>query len=280
MKVLVTGANGMLGQVLCPVFEDNGLYVIPAGHKELDVTNYKTAKAAIENIMPQIIIHLAAYTNVDKAEEEFETAIKINKNGTKNIAKISKEINAIMVYISTDYVFDGEKNTPYTPADTPNPLNKYGLSKLEGEKAVQENTDKYYIVRTSWLYGPDNRPQGKNFVDTMLNLAQKNDEIKVVEDETGSPTYTIDLAMGILGIIGKPFGIYHISNEGETSRFNFAKEIFKLAGLNPELTPIQSKEYMTKAKRPKYSSLQNSIPIRHWAEALKGYIDYKESLNQ
>ncbi len=274
MKVLVTGAKGMLGQDLCPVFEDNGLYVIPASKEELDVTDYNSTKASIEDIKPQIIIHLAAYTNVDKAEEELEPVFKINEEGARNIAKISKEIDAIMVYISTDYVFDGNKNSPYTQDDTPNPLNKYGLSKLKGEKAVRENADKYYIIRTSWLYGHG----GKNFVDTMINLAQKNNKIKVVDDETGSPTYTVDLAKGILDIIGKPYGIYHISNEGETTRFNFAKEIFRLAKLNPNLEAISGKDYKTPAKRPKYSTLQNSIPMRQWDIALKDYINYKESL--
>ncbi len=274
MKVLVTGAKGMLGQDLCPVFEDNGLYVIPAGRDELDVTDYNCAKNAIEHIMPQIIVHLAAYTNVDKAEDDFENALKINRDGAQNIAKISKEIGAIMIYVSTDYVFDGNKNSPYLSSDAVNPLNKYGTSKLAGEKAVAENADKYYVVRTSWLYGQG----GKNFVDTMIDLASKNDTLKVVDDQTGRPTYTVDLAMGILGIIGKPYGIYHVSNEGETSWYGFAKEIFKLKNININLTPCTTEEFPRKAQRPKHSTLQNSVPMRHWADALKSYIDYKESL--
>lgn len=274
MKVLVTGANGMLGQDLCPVFEDNGLYVIPMGREDLDVTDYKGAKAVIERIKPQIIVHLAAYTNVDKAEDEPEKAFKINETGALNIAKISKELGAIMVYVSTDYVFDGTKNSSYTPDDTLNPINKYGLSKLRGEEAVKNNTDKYYIVRTSWLYGLS----GKNFVETMISLSTKQNEIKVVDDQAGCPTYTVDLSMGILRTIGKPFGIYHIANEGETTWYDFAKEIFRLKNIQTELIPCTTEEFPRKAKRPKYSVLQNSIEMRPWREALFDYIKYKESL--
>lgn len=274
MKVLVTGANGMLGQDLCPVFEDNGLYVIPMGQEDLDITDYEGAKAVIERIKPQIIVHLAAYTNVDKAEDESEKAFEINETGALNIAKISKELGAIMVYVSTDYVFDGTKNSPYMPDDTLNPINKYGFSKLKGEEAVKNNTDKYYIVRTSWLYGLS----GKNFVETMIDLSTKQNEIKVVDDQAGCPTYTVDLSMGILRIIGKPFGIYHIVNEGETTWYNFAKEIFGLKNIQTKLIPCTTEDFQSKAKRPKYSVLQNSIEMRPWREALFDYIKYKESL--
>jgi len=275
MKVLVTGAKGMLGQDLCTVFEDNGFYVIPAGREDLDITDYNGAKTVIQKLMPQIIINLAAYTNVDKAEDEYDKALLINETGAKNIAKISKEIGAVIVYVSTDYVFDGTKNSPYTPEDTPNPINKYGLSKLKGEEAVKANADKYYVVRTSWLYGLN----GKNFVETMINLASKQDNLKVVDDQKGRPTYTVDLAAGILKIIGKPFGTYHISNDGETTWYNFAKEIFKLKKININLAPCTTEEFKRKAKRPKYSVLQNSVPMRNWAEALCDYIKYKESLS-
>ena len=274
MKVLVKGANGMLGQDLCPVFEDNGLYVIPMGREDLDVTDYKGAKAVIERIKPQIIVHLAAYTNVDKAEDEPEKAFEINETGALNIAKISKELGAIMVYVSTDYVFDGTKNSPYMPDDTLNPINKYGLSKLRGEEAVKNNTDKYYIVRTSWLYGLS----GKNFVETIIDLSTKQNEIKVVDDQAGCPTYTVDLSMGILRTIGKPFGINHIENECETTWYDFAKEIFRLKNIQTELIPCTTEEFPRKAKRPKYSVLQNSIEMRPWREALFDYIKYKESL--
>lgn len=274
MKVLVTGAGGMLGQDLCAVFEDNGLYVIPLTHNDLDITNFDNCKTIIEQIKPQIIINIAAYTNVEKAEEEPDIALKINQKGAENIAKISKETGAIMVHISTDYVFDGIKNVPYLASDAPNPLNKYGYSKLKGEDAVKKFGDKYYIVRTSWLYGLF----GKNFVDTMIELSKQQDEIKVVDDQIGSPTYTVDLAMGILNIIGKPYGTYHIANEGETSWFNFAKEIFKLKNSNIKLIPCNSEDFKQKATRPKYSVLHSDVPMRGWIEALKDYVKYKESL--
>ncbi len=276
MKVLITGANGMLGKDLCPVFEDNGLYVFPFSREDLDITDCNNAKAIIETVKPQIIINLASYTNVEKAEEDEDTAFKINKEGVENIAKISKETGAILVHISTDYVFDGTKNLPYTPSDTPNPLNKYGLSKLKGEEAVQKYADKYYIIRTSWLYGL----YGKNFVETMVELANKGNNLNVVDDQTGTPTYTVDLAMGILNIIGKPYGIYHIANEGETSWFNFAKEIFKLKNMDVNVSPCTSDNFKQKAKRPKYSVLRSDVPMRGWAEALKDYIKYKESLGK
>lgn len=279
MKVLVTGAKGMLGQDLCPIFEDAGMFVIETDVENLDITDFKAAENFITNTKPQIIVHLAAYTNVDGAETDREKADLINHKAAENLARISKKTGAILIYISTDYVFDGTKTEPYLPNDPVNPLSVYGKTKALGETAVIENAEKYYIARTSWLYGIN----GKNFIETMLKFGKAGKEIKVVNDQTGSPTYTVDLALGILKLLNKPFGIYHISGEGETTWYDFANEIFTQADIKADLAPVSTEEY-TKGQnkvvaiRPKYSTLQNSVPMRHWKEALQSYLEYRKSL--
>ncbi len=279
MKVLVTGAKGMLGQDLCPIFEDAGMFVIETDVENLDITDFKAAENFITNARPQIIVHLAAYTNVDGAETDREKADLINHKAAENLARISKKTGAILIYISTDYVFDGTKKEPYLPNDPVNPLSVYGKTKALGETAVIENAEKYYIARTSWLYGIN----GKNFIEIMLKLGKAGKEIKVVNDQTGSPTYTVDLALGILKLLNKPFGIYHISGEGETTWYDFANEIFTQADIKADLAPVSTEEY-TKGQnkvvaiRPKYSTLQNSVPMRHWKEALQSYLEYRKSL--
>lgn len=279
MKVLVTGAKGMLGQDLCPIFEDAGMFVIETDVENLDITDFKAAENFITNARPQIIVHLAAYTNVDGAETDKEKADIINHKAAENLARISKKTGAILIYVSTDYVFDGTKTEPYLPNDPVNPLSVYGKTKALGETAVIENAEKYYIARTSWLYGIN----GKNFIETMLKLGKAGKEIKVVNDQTGSPTYTVDLALGILKLLNKPFGIYHISGEGETTWYDFANEIFTQADIKADLAPVSTEEY-TKGQnkvvaiRPKYSTLQNSVPMRHWKEALQSYLEYRKSL--
>ncbi len=270
MKLLVTGANGMLGQDLCPEFEKAGFEVIKTDKDELDITDYDAVEDFFNNLRPEFVIHCAAYTNVDKAEEDVETAALINVKGTENIAKASSQINATMVYISTDYVFDGTKKTPYLPDDIPNPINMYGQTKLEGELAVQEYCKKYYIARTSWLYGI----HGKNFVETMLSLADKP-ELKVVDDQTGCPTWTMELVRGIFKILDKEYGIYHICGHGHTTWYNFAREIFKKEGLNVNLKPCTTEEFPRPAKRPKNSIMINKdhmILTRRWDEALADYL--------
>ena len=182
-KVLVTGANGMLGQDLCPILEDEGYEVIETDIQTLDITNYDMVNKVLNEEKPDIVIHCAAYTNVDKAEEDKENARLINVKGTQNIAKASAEIDAVVVYISTDYVFNGEAAKPYLPQDKADPVGVYGLTKWEGEEAVRKYCKKYYIARTSWLYGI----HGKNFVETMISLADKP-ELKVVDDQVGCPT--------------------------------------------------------------------------------------------
>ena len=271
MKVLVTGANGMLGKDLCPYLEELGMLVIPTDYDTLDITNPNQTDEIISRIRPDLIIHCAAYTNVDKAEDDFETATKLNVSGAKNVAISAQKINATMVYISTDYVFDGEKTEPYLPTDTPNPINKYGLSKYQGEREVQKNCKKHYIVRTSWLYGI----HGKNFVETMIALADK-DELNVVDDQKGCPTWTIELIQGILKLLNKSYGIYHICGSGETTWYNFAKKIFEIEGLNTNLKPCTTDKFPRRAKRPKYSVMKNEGTTRNWQEALEDYLKLRK----
>ena len=268
-KVLVTGANGMLGQDLCPILEDEGFEVIETDVNNLDITNEQNIEEVFVSENPDIVIHCAAYTNVDKAEEDIKTARLINALGTENIAKACKKFNAKMVYISTDYVFNGQTSQPYKPLDKTEPLNNYGLTKLEGEEAVRKNLEKYYICRTSWLYGI----HGKNFVETMLSLADKP-ELKVVDDQTGCPTWTVELANGIVNLIEDDavYGTYHICGSGQTSWYGFAKEIFESAGLNVNLKPCTTDEFPRPAKRPAYSVMDNDKICRDWKAALKDYM--------
>lgn len=271
MKVLVTGANGMLGQDLCPYLEELGMMVIPTSHDIMDVTDEKQTQEIIERVHPDLIIHCAAYTNVDKAEDDFEGANKINVIGTRNVAKAASKISATLIYISTDYVFDGQKTTPYLPTDKPNPINNYGLTKYQGELKVQKYCKKYYIARTSWLYGV----HGKNFVETMIAKADAQEacvEINVVDDQKGCPTWTIDLIQGILKLLNKPYGIYHVCGSNSTTWYGFADEIFKQSNLKVNLKPCSSDKYPRKAKRPKYSVMENDDIIRPWNIALSDYL--------
>lgn len=267
MKVLVTGANGMLGQDLCPILEDAGFEVVETDVDTLDITNELMVHRVIGEEKPDLIIHCAAYTNVDKAEEDLSTATLINVIGTENIAKAAAKNDSVMVYISTDYVFDGTKDSPYLPDDKPNPINNYGLTKLQGEQAVQKHCEKFYIARTSWLYGH----HGKNFVETMISLASKP-ELKVVDDQIGCPTWTVELAGGILKLLEKPFGIYQVCGSGHTSWYGFAREIFKQQGLDVNLKPCATEEFPRPAKRPAFSIMENGKICRSWEVALHDYL--------
>lgn len=270
-KVLVTGAKGMLGQDLCPILEDEGYEVIETDVDTLDITNLEQVETVLADKIPDIVVHCAAYTNVDKAEEDLDTARLINSKGTENLAKVCGKFGMTLVYISTDYVFNGTKTEPYTPQDEPCPINNYGLTKFEGEQAVQKYCEKYYIARTSWLYGH----HGKNFVETMISLADKP-ELKVVDDQVGCPTWTVELSNGIVKLLkGEPFGIYHVCGSGSTSWFGFAKEIFSLCGLTVNLKPCKTEEFPRPAKRPKFSIMDNNKICRNWKTALKNYIELR-----
>ena len=271
MPLLVTGAKGMLGQDLCPILEDAGYEVIETDVDTLDITNAEQVNQVLKDKMPEVVIHCAAYTNVDKAEEDLKTAELIKVTGTENIADACGKLGITMVYISTDYVFDGTKDSPYTPQDKPNPINNYGMTKYEGEEAVRSFCEKHYIARTSWLYGH----HGKNFVETMLSLKDK-EELKVVDDQIGCPTWTVELANGILKLLdSKPYGTYHVCGSGHTTWYGFAKEIFKLSGLEVNLKPCTTDEFPRAAKRPAFSIMENEGICRNWQFALKDYLDLR-----
>lgn len=271
-RILVTGANGMLARDLCPMLEDADFEVIETTRNELDVTDELQVRRVISDVKPDYVIHCAAYTNVDKAEEEPETAELVNAKSAEYIAKACNSNNAIMIYISTDYVFDGTKKTPYVSDDTTNPTGAYGLSKLHGEEAVRKFCPAHYIIRTSWLYGH----HGKNFVETMISLAEKT-ELKVVDDQVGCPTWTVDLSDAIISFIDEepPFGTYHACGTGSTSWYGFAKEIFDLMSLNVNLIPCTTEEFPRPAKRPAYSVMDNEGLLRDWKQALQEYIELR-----
>lgn len=271
MKILVTGAKGMLGQDLCPILEDEGYEVIETDVDSLDITKEEDVNNALLQMQPNVVIHCAAYTNVDKAEEEPDLARLINVKGTENLANVCKKMDIPLVLISTDYVFDGNIDRNYTPDDVPNPINKYGLTKLEAEQAVQSICEKYYIVRTSWLYGH----HGKNFVETMISLKDK-DVLNVVDDQIGCPTWSVDLSNGLVDLLDEEpeYGIYHICGGGQTSWYGFAKEIFSQLGFNVNLKPCLTEDFPRAAKRPKKSVIDNGV-CRDWKEALKEYLELR-----
>ena len=280
MKILITGAKGMLAQAVIERFKiDNEL--ILKDSSTLDITNIENIRDVVLKENPKYIINCAAYTNVDKAEENEELAEKVNGEGTKNLAIVAKENNAILVHISTDYVFAGdlEINKAYEETDKTGPITAYGRTKLHGEKYIEDIMDKYYIFRTAWLYG-----EGKNFVRTMISLSENNNEIDVVCDQYGSPTYTVDLADIIYQAIQNkiPFGIYHATNENFTTWSDFAKKIFEISNIKTKVNPITTEEYIKKfpksANRPKNSKLskqklhENGIIILAWEDALERYL--------
>lgn len=271
-KVLLTGSKGMLGQDLSAILEDEGYDIIETDVSTLDITDFEQVKKVLAESKPDFVVHCAAYTNVDGAEADIEGATLVNAKGTENVAKVCGENDITLVYISTDYVFDGTKKEKYLPTDEPNPLNVYGKTKLEGEKAVQKYCKKYYITRTSWLYGH----HGKNFVETMISLADKP-ELKVVDDQIGCPTWTVELSNGIAKLLQEEadYGIYHICGSGETSWYGFAKEIFKLTGKGVNVKPCTTEEFPRPAKRPLHSAMENNKICRNWKAALKDYINLR-----
>mgnify|MGYP000677874338 CR=1 FL=1 len=286
MKILITGANGMLGhdlkKVLCT---DN--YLVLGTRDVFDITDIDNTIKFIAENRPDAVIHAAAYTDVDGCESNIEQAYKVNGLGARNVAVACQNVNAAMVYISTDYVFDGNKGSSYTEYDKANPMNIYGKSKLAGENYVKEICTRHYIVRTSWLFGLN----GKNFVTTMLNLAKTKNEISVVDDQFGSPTYTFDLAQAIAKLIQRPtYGTFHITNSEFCTWNQFAKEIFEYwqqisyCDNNSEekhtlVKPITTEELNRPASRPKYSVLENYNwqlegyeKLRSYKDALKDYL--------
>lgn len=277
MKVLVTGASGQLGWDVCRELERRGIPFRGASSKDFDLTTPGDVRAYIAEYAPESVIHCAAYTAVDRAEDEPELCRAVNVEGTRIIAQCCRELGAKMLYISTDYVFPGDGERPYEVDDETGPLNVYGRTKLEGEEAVKELLEKYFIVRISWVFGA----HGNNFVKTMLKLAECRKEIRVVCDQFGSPTYTADLAPLLCDMVqSEKYGVYHATNEGGCSWAEFAQEIFRIAGKDVLVRPILSSEYPAKAARAHNSqmskqSLDSSklyrLPL--WKDALWRFLN-------
>ncbi|PER75495.1 dTDP-4-dehydrorhamnose reductase [Bacillus cereus] len=272
MKVLVTGAKGQLGQDVVSLLKEQTWEVFGFGREELNITDEKQVSEKVLLIQPDIIIHTAAYTQVDQAESDEEAAFKVNAEGTKYLAQAAEAVGAKFCYVSTDYVFDGTKDTPYKADDQTNPQTVYGKSKLVGEQYTQEYCSKSYIVRTSWVFGL----YGNNFVKTMLRLAEENKELGIVHDQVGSPTYTTDLARFIISLVQTDkYGVYHGSNSGVCSWYEFAKEIFKQSNIEIVVNPLKTEDFPRPAARPKYSVLDKGMLQQHGFEALP---DWKVAL--
>ena len=276
MKIFVTGVKGQLGYDVVNELEGRGIETIGVDIEEMDITDSTSTWAVIKEAAPDAVIHCAAYTAVDAAEDNEDICRKVNTEGTQNIAAVCKDLDIPMMYISTDYVFDGQGERPWEPDDKRNPLSVYGQTKYEGELAVQNTVDKYFIVRITWAFGVN----GKNFVRTMLRLAETNDKITVVNDQFGAPTYTYDLAVLLADmIVTDKYGIYHATNEGNCSWYEFAREIFREADIDMEVIPVSSNAYNAKAARPVNSRMdkkkldENGFKrLPEWQDALKRYL--------
>lgn len=288
MKVLVTGVNGQLGHDVVNELTKRHHTAISTDRDEMDITNAGQVLAFVKENVPDVVIHCAAWTAVDLAEEHIDDTMKVNASGTRNIATACKEISCKMIYISTDYVFDGEGTVAWKPDNKCNPLNVYGQSKYEGEVAVRELLDKYFIVRIAWVFGIN----GNNFVKTMLRLGKTHDKLTVVSDQIGTPTYTYDLAQLLVDMAeSDKYGTYHATNEGGfISWYDFTVEILKQAAaydnsyLNVNVIPVTSEAYPTKAKRPSNSRLDKSkltdsgfTPLPDWKDAVSRYLKELEA---
>ena len=277
MKVLITGANGQLGRELANQYkEKKGIDLILTGRSDLDISNAKEVYSFINKNKPDVIINCAALTAVDKCESQIDMAYKINTIGPKNLAAAANQIGAEIVQVSTDYVFSGNLDRSLTEFDSVSPQTVYGKTKLEGEILVKNHNPKHYIVRTAWLYG-----DGNNFVKTMINLSKTNKTLKVVNDQKGTPTSTVDLARVIIKLVeDKNYGLFHCTCKGECTWYEFTKEIFRLKGIDTEVIPCTTDEFPRPAKRPEFSVLRNYILelttgdiTRSWQEAISEYLE-------
>jgi dTDP-4-dehydrorhamnose reductase len=276
-KVLITGANGQLGKELVEYFSNkNDFEVIGYGRQELDITNQDQVDKLFLKIKPNIVIHTAAYTKVDLAESDADQAYLVNSIGTRNVAVAAEIIGSKLVYISTDYVFDGTSGEPYNEFMLTSPIGVYGKSKLAGEQFVRDFHSKFFIVRTSWVFGK----HGNNFVKTMINLGREKEKLSVVNDQNGCPTYTFDLAVCLYELVKtSKYGVYHVSNSGSCTWYEFAKAIFEEAKIKVELIPCTTKEFPRPAPRPINSvfdhmalKLNNFTPMKHWKDSLSEFM--------
>ena len=277
MKVLVTGVKGQLGYDVVNELEKRGHEAVGTDVEEMDITDAVKVREILTEENPDAVIHCAAYTAVDAAEENAELCRRINAEGTENIARVCSELNCKLLYVSTDYVFNGEGERPWEPDDEREPLNVYGQTKCEGELAVEKYVEKLFIVRIAWVFGVN----GKNFIKTMLRLGKDHDELTVVADQIGSPTYTFDLSRLLVDMIeSDKYGRYHATNEGLCSWYEFAVEIFRQAGMDVHVRPVTSEEYPAKAKRPHNSRMdkrkleENGFErLPEWKDALSRYLN-------
>ena len=277
MKVLVTGVKGQLGYDVVNELARRDIEYVGVDVEEMDITDYGQVKSVITESRADAVIHCAAYTAVDAAEDNEDICHKVNVDGTRNIAKVCRDLDLKMIYISTDYVFDGQGTEPWKPDDERRPLNVYGQAKYEGELAVQRMLEKYFIVRISWVFGLN----GKNFVKTMLNLGRERGAVSVVDDQFGSPTYTYDLAKLLVEmVISDKYGVYHATNEGVCSWYEFACEIFRQAGMaDVKVTPVDSGAFAVRANRPGNSRMSKDKLVEmgferlpRWEDALGRYL--------
>ncbi len=276
MKVAVLGASGLLGQDLMRALNSSEYRPFPFDIKDFDIVAPGAIQDALLPIKPEVIINAAAYTEVDACETEKKLALDVNGNGAGNVAGVAASMGSLMVQISSDYVFDGEKESPYLPEDKPNPINIYGESKLLGEKQVRERNTEHLIIRSSWMFGLGWR----NFVKVILYLADEQNELKIVDDQRGSPTYSVHLANAIVKLISTGLrGTYHLTNSGTCSWYEFACEILKQKGLDNAVKPVSSSQFPRPARRPANSVLDCSStyealgkPLPHWKEALREYL--------
>lgn len=279
MRVLVTGVKGQLGHDVMNELAKRGYEGIGVDVQEMDITDGEAVARVMEDAHPDKVVHCAAWTAVDAAEDQEELCRKVNALGTENIAKMCRKLDIPMIYLSTDYVFDGEGTRPWEPDDpVVTPLNVYGQTKYEGEQAIEKYLEKYYIVRIAWVFGIN----GKNFIKTMVNLGKTHDTVTVVNDQIGTPTYTFDLAKLLVDMLEREeYGKYHVTNEGGyISWYDFAKEIFRQAGLDVKVIPVSTEEYKAKAKRPSNSRMEKKKLDEHgfdrlptWQDALVRYLD-------
>jgi len=280
MKALVTGSAGMLARDLIPYLSKKGHEVLAPPEDKLDITDRKAIQATAHSFKPEILINCAAYTKVDETEKEDHQAVIVNGLSVQNLCILCQEYDIPLVHFSTDYVFDGMKAEPYTIYDETNPINAYGRSKLLGEKYMLWLLSKFYLIRTSWLFGL----HGKNFIETMLELGQSRKQVSVVTDQKGCPTWTRHLAEATTDLIetGR-YGIYHVTNSEPTTWFDFTREIFRLSGMNTEVLPVTSDQFPRPARRPKNSVL-DPFPLKEvlgrempsWKEALKEYLSQRK----
>lgn len=276
MRVLVTGVKGQLGHDMIKELFQRGHEGIGVDVQEMDITDMEAVRRVMGEAKPQALVHCAAWTAVDAAEDRLEDCRRVNACGTENLAVQCREMDIPMIYLSTDYVFDGEGERPWEPDDERHPLNAYGQTKYEGELAVEKYLEKYFIVRISWVFGVN----GHNFIKTMLHLGESHTSVSVVDDQIGSPTYTADLAVLLVSMLeSDKYGRYHATNEGFCSWYEFAREIFRMAGMPVQVIPVKSEEFPSKARRPHNSRMSKEkltemgferLPV--WQDALHRYL--------